>query len=216
MLLEIIQGLVLLRSNVQGQFTAVGSVRWTAAQLCFHSPCTRKQLCSEVNLRENRTQKHSTNTYALSVSIWSFNSAQHCSNVTPAQNRTHAFIKSVIHTQTGVECLALDFNTSICKGLSPQAADYKWHFFKMESAIKRNREAHVFTFKTQSPASVSLAPCCSREPSSCFGSVCITHSLLKDTQSSLRAEELRFSAFVLGKERRLFLFAYLVILKMKW
>lgn len=55
MLLEIIQGLVLLRSNVQGQFTAVGSVRWTAAQLCFHSPCTRKQMCSEVNLRENRT-----------------------------------------------------------------------------------------------------------------------------------------------------------------
>lgn len=96
MLLEIIQGLVLLRSNVQGQFTAVGSVRWTAAQLCFHSPCTRKQMCSEVNLRENRTQKHSTNTCDLSVSIQSFNSTQHCSNVTPAWNRTHAFIKSVI------------------------------------------------------------------------------------------------------------------------
>ncbi len=55
MLLEIIQGLVLLRSNAQGQFTAVGSVRWTAARLCFHSPCSRKQMRSEVNLRENRT-----------------------------------------------------------------------------------------------------------------------------------------------------------------
>ncbi len=55
MLLEIIQGLVLLRSNAQGQFTAVDSVRWTAARLCFHSPCSRKQMRSEVNLRENRT-----------------------------------------------------------------------------------------------------------------------------------------------------------------
>lgn len=128
MLLEIIQGLVLLWSDVQGQFSGLSSERWTAARLCFYSPCTRKQMCSEVNLRENGPWKHSANTWALSVAICSFNSPQKRSNVTPAQQNARFHKNCPRQTQTGMEC--------ICKSLPPRAVDYKWHYLKKKWRVR--------------------------------------------------------------------------------